>query len=182
MLGMSNLSVNGCAFGDVSTGVDVEGPATERGARCSVGNATGRVSFWLSSGVCDGDYDGSVGLIRCLVGRDEEMALMNVCEYTLIVFPPFSPAPVDRPWYTIADRFAGDFSLASMFINSSRDLFTSATAMVWLQNLYDAYLGQDESHVNLLPFVREGVTTCMWCLACLACNHATSASCFTWDW
>ena len=71
MLGMSNLSVNGCAFGDVSTGVDVEGPATERGARCSVGNATGRVSFWLSSGVCDGDYDGSVGLIRCLVGRDE---------------------------------------------------------------------------------------------------------------
>ena len=32
--------------------------------------------------------------------------------------------------------------------------------MVWLQNLYDAYLRQDESHVNLLPFVREGVTTC----------------------
>ena len=29
------------------------GPGTERGARCSVGNATGRASLWLSSGVCD---------------------------------------------------------------------------------------------------------------------------------
>ena len=53
MLGMSNFSKNGCVFGDVSTGVDVEGPATERGTRCSVGNATGRVSLWLGSGICD---------------------------------------------------------------------------------------------------------------------------------
>ena len=53
MLGMSNFSKNGCVFGDVSTGVNVEGQATERGTRCSVGNATGRVSLWLGSGVCD---------------------------------------------------------------------------------------------------------------------------------
>ena len=55
-----------------------------------------------------------------------------------------------------------------MFRNSSRDLFTLATAMVWLQNLYDAYLGQDESHVNLLLFVHEGVTTCGALLVLLA--------------
>ena len=38
---------------------------------------------------------------------------MNVCEYTF--FPPLSTAPVDRLWQTIADCFAGDFPLASMF-------------------------------------------------------------------
>ena len=52
-VGHEQLQQNGCVFGDVSTGVDVEGPATERGTRCSVGNATGRVSLWLGSGVCD---------------------------------------------------------------------------------------------------------------------------------
>ena len=33
------------------------------------------------------------------------------------VLTPFSPAPVDhgRTWYTIADRLADDFPLASMF-------------------------------------------------------------------
>ena len=60
MLGMSNFSKNGCVFGDVSTGVDVEGPATERGTRCSVGNATGRVSIWLGSGVCDAAHTATV--------------------------------------------------------------------------------------------------------------------------
>ena len=33
--------------------MNVEGPATEKGIRCSVGNATGRVSLRLGSGVCD---------------------------------------------------------------------------------------------------------------------------------
>ena len=103
MLGTSNINENGCILGDVSTGVDVEGPATERDTRCSVGNATGRVSLWLGSGVCNGDDDGSVGLIRCLAGRDERDGIDEFCEYTLL-FHPYSPVPVDRPWYTIACR------------------------------------------------------------------------------
>ena len=40
--------------------MNVEGPATERGTRCSVGNATGRVSIWLGSGVCDAAHTATV--------------------------------------------------------------------------------------------------------------------------
>ena len=68
-------------------------------------------------------------MIHCFVGRDVRNGVNEHlrCSFVLL---PFSPASVDRPWYTIADRFANDFLLASMFRYASRDPFTSATAIV----------------------------------------------------
>ena len=127
MLGVSSFRSNGWLFGVASTGIDVEGPRAARGVWCTVECVTSGVSLlWIGGGLCDDD--GSCGVIRCFVGRDERDGVNERlrCSFVLL---PFSPAPVDRPWYTIADRFTDDFPLASMFRYASREHFSNSNSM-----------------------------------------------------